>query len=142
MCSHDRAANLNSRAVVISYGGEIWRVPTDGSPAAKIPFTVNAEVPVGPAVTFEYPVEDPELALPEGFQYRVIGAQGSAMSDGRPAPPLHDGMAAFSLPNGNIRLIRNHRWGTRPPAGLRSATQRWRTIRWQEAVPRRSRSTR
>jgi Tol biopolymer transport system component len=47
----------DSRAVVLSYGGEIWRVPVDGSAAAKIPFTVNAEVAVGPAVSFEYPVD-------------------------------------------------------------------------------------
>ncbi len=47
----------DSRAVVISYGGEIWRVPVDGSAAAKIPFTVNAEVAVGPEVRFEYPVD-------------------------------------------------------------------------------------
>ena len=30
------------------------------------------------------------------------------MSDGVATPLAHDGMAAFPLPNGNIRLIRNH----------------------------------
>jgi secreted PhoX family phosphatase len=30
------------------------------------------------------------------------------MSDGVPTPRAHDGMAAFPLPNGNIRLVRNH----------------------------------
>ncbi len=48
----------DSRAVVLSYGGEIWRVPVDGADPAKIPFTVNAEVPVGPEVAFGYPIED------------------------------------------------------------------------------------
>ncbi len=48
----------DSRALVISYGGEIWRVPADGSPAAKIPFTVDAEVAVGPEVRFDYPISD------------------------------------------------------------------------------------
>ena len=50
----------------------------------------------------------PEIALPEGFQYRVLGVEGSVMSDGTPTPRAHDGMASFRLPNGNIRLIRNH----------------------------------
>lgn len=50
----------------------------------------------------------PELALPEGFQYVVIGVEGALMSDGIPTPRAHDGMAAFPLPNGNIRLVRNH----------------------------------
>lgn len=50
----------------------------------------------------------PELALPAGFQYRRFGLAGWAMADGLPTPGAHDGMAAFPLPNGNLRLIRNH----------------------------------
>ncbi len=55
----------------------------------------------------------PDLALPPGFQYRKFGVTGSLMSDGFPTPAAHDGMAAFPLPNGNIRLIRNHEVGWR-----------------------------
>jgi len=50
----------------------------------------------------------PELALPAGFEYHRFSVTGTPMSDGRPTPAAHDGMAAFPLPNGNIRLIRNH----------------------------------
>ncbi len=50
----------------------------------------------------------PELALPAGFTYVMFGVEGSEMSDGNPTPKAHDGMAAFALPNGNVRLIRNH----------------------------------
>ncbi|HUG40525.1 MAG TPA: alkaline phosphatase PhoX [Longimicrobiales bacterium] len=49
-----------------------------------------------------------ELALPEGFEYTRFGALGTIMDDDLPTPPGHDGMGAFPLPNGNIRLIRNH----------------------------------
>ncbi len=55
-----------------------------------------------------------ELALPKGFQYRRIGIAGSRMSDGNRTPAAHDGMGTFELPNGNIRLIRNHEVGRRP----------------------------
>src|ERR1043166_8713770 len=48
----------DSKTVVISYGGEIWRVPLDGAAAAKIPFTVNAQVAVGPRLNFDYPISD------------------------------------------------------------------------------------
>jgi secreted PhoX family phosphatase len=48
------------------------------------------------------------LALPKGFQYRSFGFAGTPMADGDLTPLAHDGMAAFALPNGNIRLIRNH----------------------------------
>ncbi|HYD53426.1 MAG TPA: alkaline phosphatase PhoX [Gemmatimonadaceae bacterium] len=49
-----------------------------------------------------------ELALPAGFTYRVLSYTGKPMSDGSPTPGAFDGMAAFPLPNGNVRLIRNH----------------------------------
>ena len=50
----------------------------------------------------------PELELPAGFTYTVLSYNGKPMSDGLPTPGAFDGMAAFPLPNGNIRLIRNH----------------------------------
>ena len=50
----------------------------------------------------------PELALPAGFTYTVLSFTGKPMSDGNATPGAFDGMAAFPLPNGNVRLIRNH----------------------------------
>jgi uncharacterized protein len=47
------------------------------------------------------------LALPQGFEYSAFGKVGSAMSDGRPTPAAHDGMATFKVGN-EIRLVRNH----------------------------------
>jgi secreted PhoX family phosphatase len=61
----------------------------------------------------------PELALPSGFEYHRFSITGTRMSDGLPTPGMHDGMAAFPLPNGNIRLIRNHEiWLGSPNAPL------------------------
>ncbi|HEX7120942.1 MAG TPA: alkaline phosphatase PhoX [Gemmatimonadaceae bacterium] len=50
----------------------------------------------------------PELALPTGFRYVAFGIEHSPMSDGIRTPGGHDGMAAFAMPNGTIRLVRNH----------------------------------
>lgn len=50
----------------------------------------------------------PELALPPGFGYAVFGVEGEPMADGRLTPRAHDGMAAFPLPGGRVRLVRNH----------------------------------
>jgi len=49
-----------------------------------------------------------ELALPEGFRYVKLGVEGTPMSDGSRTPRAHDGMAAFAMPDGRIRLVRNH----------------------------------
>jgi len=46
------------------------------------------------------------LALPD-FQYTVFSKTGTMMSDGRPTPRAHDGMAAFQVGR-ELRLIRNH----------------------------------
>jgi secreted PhoX family phosphatase len=58
----------------------------------------------------------PELALPEGFSYTVFGVEGSIMSDGHVTPGRHDGMCAFPLENGKIRLLRNHEVENQPAA--------------------------
>jgi Tol biopolymer transport system component len=47
----------DSRAVVVSYGGEIWRVPVDGSASAKIPFEAEVRLAMGPEVKFEYAID-------------------------------------------------------------------------------------
>lgn len=50
----------------------------------------------------------PELDLPEGFTYTVLSANGQPMTNGAPTPGAFDGMAAFAMPDGRIRLLRNH----------------------------------
>ncbi len=47
------------------------------------------------------------LALPEGFQYTLLSKTKTPMTDGKPTPPLPDGMATFNV-NGELRIIRNH----------------------------------
>ncbi len=48
----------DSRAIVTTYGGKIWRVPVDGSSATNIPFHVVTKVDVGPRLAFNYPIQD------------------------------------------------------------------------------------
>ena len=48
------------------------------------------------------------LALPPGFECSLISYEGETMDDGFPVPSAMDGMAVFSLSNGNWLLIRNH----------------------------------
>jgi imidazolonepropionase-like amidohydrolase/Tol biopolymer transport system component len=52
----------DSRALVASWGGKLWRVPIgdDGAPgdAEEIPFELDYQLAVGPVVDFDYPIED------------------------------------------------------------------------------------
>jgi dipeptidyl aminopeptidase/acylaminoacyl peptidase len=48
----------DSKAIIASYGGKIWRVPVDGSTQTPIPFRVQATVEMGPKLAFNYRVSD------------------------------------------------------------------------------------
>ncbi len=75
--------------------------------------------PVAPAL--DQTTGLPLLQLPEGFSYQSFGWSGDLMSDGRPNPTNHDGMAVVRsrLVNGRAEftLIRNHEATVNPLYG-------------------------
>lgn len=48
----------DSKEVVASYGGKIYRIPVAGGPAIEIPFEVDTEIELGPKLDFKYPIKD------------------------------------------------------------------------------------
>ncbi|MDH4043787.1 MAG: amidohydrolase family protein [Gemmatimonadota bacterium] len=90
----------DSRAVVLSYGGEIWRVPVDGAAPTKVPFTVNAEVAVGPEVKFSYPIEDTPTFTVKQIRDAVPSPDG-----GRIAFTALDRLYVMDLPDGTPRRL-------------------------------------
>ena len=48
------------------------------------------------------------LEVPAGFEYCVFHVSGMRMSDGKPCPSDHDGMACFAGPRGSYILVQNH----------------------------------
>ncbi len=48
----------DSRHLVVSYGGRMWKLPVAGGDAQEIPFRVRMELTLGPRVEFDYPIED------------------------------------------------------------------------------------
>jgi Tol biopolymer transport system component len=90
----------DSRHVVISYGGEIWRVPVDGSAAAKIPFTAEVDVGIGPEVKFQYPIADTPTFIARQIRDAVPSPDGrrvafSALGD----------LYVMDLPEGEPRRL-------------------------------------
>lgn len=61
----------------------------------------------------------PGLEVPESFRCVRISSGGvpSTVREGLTVPNAFDGMAAFPLPNGNVRLIRNHEMVDGPDEG-------------------------
>jgi Tol biopolymer transport system component/imidazolonepropionase-like amidohydrolase len=70
----------DSRALVATYGGKIWRVPVDGSAPTEIPFTVDAAVPLGPRLDFEYPITDSATFVVRQIRDAVPSPDGRRMA--------------------------------------------------------------
>jgi len=96
----------DSKAVVLSYGGEIWRVPVDGSTPTKISFTAQAEVAVGPEVKFDYPVDDGPTFTVKQIRDAVPSPDGRRL-----AFSALDRVYVMDLPQGTPRRLTDQTTG-------------------------------
>ena len=101
----------DSKFIVISYGGGIWRVPIDSTPAARIPFTVNAEVALGPQLRFRYPIPDSATFTVKQIRDPVVSPDGSKI-----AFSALDRLYVADLPNGTPRRVTTMDVGEFQPA--------------------------
>jgi Tol biopolymer transport system component/imidazolonepropionase-like amidohydrolase len=100
----------DSRHLVASWGGKLWKVPVDGGEAEEIPFRVRMELEVGPRVFFEYPVSDAPTFVasqlrdpvpsPDGRQvaFTVMGRLHVAQADGSNPRRITSGDATEAQP--------------------------------------------
>jgi secreted PhoX family phosphatase len=118
-----RAARVGGGAALAPSlaGLTAWSKEAHGA-RVSFPKSHDTNVSYGPLVQSP---DAPELWIPERFRVVRISEtkKPSAADPTFVVPPAIDGMAAFPLPNGNIRLIRNHEIGDSPararPIGVR-----------------------
>src|SRR5690606_14598677 len=70
----------DSREVVLSYGGTIWRVPVDGSAPIAVPFEAEVKAPIGPEVKFAYAVDTSEQVTARQVRHPVPSPDGSRLA--------------------------------------------------------------
>ena len=70
----------DSRSVVVSYGGEIWRVPLDGGAAVKIPFTADVKLDIGPELKFTYRVDTSTMVTARQIRSPVLSPNGKQLA--------------------------------------------------------------
>ena len=100
----------DSRAVVISYGGEIWRVPIDGSAPTRIPFEADVELDIGPEVKFAWRVDTAEVVA------RQIRSPVPSPDGRRIAFTAFDRLWVQELPDGTPRRVSAAEVGEYHPA--------------------------
>jgi Tol biopolymer transport system component len=90
----------DSRALIVSYGGKIWRVPVDGASPGEIRFTVRVDLELGPPLRFAYPVSDEPR-----FQVRQIRDAVPSPDGTRLAFAALDRLWVMDYPNGTPRRL-------------------------------------
>ncbi|MCH7473145.1 MAG: PD40 domain-containing protein [Gemmatimonadetes bacterium] len=93
----------DSRAVVVSYGGEIWRVPMDGGAATNIPFEVDVDLDIGPEVKFAYQVDTSAAVTARQIRHPVVSPDGSRL-----AFTAFDRVWVKNMPDGAARRLTNN----------------------------------
>jgi imidazolonepropionase-like amidohydrolase/Tol biopolymer transport system component len=53
----------DSKSLITSYDGKLWRVSVPSGEAVEIPFTAKVEQQLGPLVKFDYPIDDQKLRV-------------------------------------------------------------------------------
>jgi dipeptidyl aminopeptidase/acylaminoacyl peptidase len=70
----------DSKFLLASYGGKIYKLPVDGGEAVNIPFEVEEELKIGPELKFTYPISDePELTVTQ-IRDAVLSPDGSQVA--------------------------------------------------------------
>ncbi|MEX2528912.1 MAG: amidohydrolase family protein [Gemmatimonadota bacterium] len=70
----------DSRHLVASYGGKIWKIPVAGGEASEIPFRLRFDLELGPRVTFDYPVDDAPTFTASQIRDAVPSPDGSRLA--------------------------------------------------------------
>jgi Tol biopolymer transport system component len=66
----------DSKHLVASYGGKIYRIPVAGGNAQEIPFQVETELAIGPQLDFKYPIKDDKMLTVTQIRDAAVSPDG------------------------------------------------------------------
>lgn len=70
----------DSKSVIASWDGKLFKVNIDGSGAAEIPMDVDVELEMGPRLKFDYPISDEEEMIVTQIRDGVPSPDGSKLA--------------------------------------------------------------
>ena len=105
------AITPDSRHLIASYGGRLWRIAVDGSGQSEIPFSVNATIAAGPRVQFDYTISDSAQFVARQLRDPVPSPDGSKL-----AFTVLDRLYVMDWPNGTPRRVTSQEFVEAQPA--------------------------
>ena len=94
----------DSKFLIASYGGKLWKINIADNKAVEIPFTVNLSLELGPKLAFKYPVKDTSFALASQIRDAVPSPDGSKL-----AFTVLNRLYLMDYPNGKpVRITNNN----------------------------------
>jgi hypothetical protein len=101
----------DSREVVASYGGKIYRIPVAGGAAIEIPFEVDTEIELGPRLEFKYPIKDEKEMTVTQIRDGKVSPDGKQL-----AFTALNRLYVMDLPNGVPKRVSNFNFTEAMPA--------------------------
>ncbi len=90
----------DSRSVIASHGGRIWRMAADATNSTQIPFRADVALDIGPRVNFSYPIEDTPTFVAKQVRDAVPSPNGDRL-----AFVLMDRLWVMDYPDGTPQRV-------------------------------------
>lgn len=101
----------DSKFLIASYGGKLWKLPVAEGAAQEIPFRVNMELEFGPRLYFNYPIQDTSHQLATQIRDAVPSPDGKKL-----AFTVLNRLYVMDWPNGIAKRVSNHDFTEAMPA--------------------------
>lgn len=101
----------DSKDLVASYGGKIYRIPVAGGAAVNIPFEINTELLLGPRVDFKYPIKDDKNMIVTQIRDIAVSPLGNQL-----AFTALNKLYIMDLPNGTPKRVTTSNFTEAMPA--------------------------
>jgi Tol biopolymer transport system component len=108
----------DSKEVVASYGGKIYRIPAAGGNAIEIPFTVDVQLDLGPKLEFKYPISDEKTMTVTQIRDGRVSPDGKQI-----AFTALNRLYTMALPDGTPKRVSDFNFTEAMPAWSPDGTQ-------------------
>ncbi|MEM6802679.1 MAG: DPP IV N-terminal domain-containing protein [Bacteroidota bacterium] len=101
----------DSKFLVASYGGKIWKVPLDGGEAFNIPFEVDEKIDLGPEVRFDFPISDEKDMIATQIRNPRLSPDGKKL-----AFTVLNRLYVMDYPSGTPKRLTDHNFTEAMPS--------------------------